>query len=141
MIGASTGLNSMAWARASKEEYDAWQTLTDDPQWSWNGLQPYLRKVESVYRDESSNPPQTSSASYDSAFEGFEGPVSVSSISLTAYWFGCMVGPQASYNGWYSDPFRPYQDALQSFGIPVNTSPVRYPVAFPVVVTDHSTSG
>ncbi|KAI0325566.1 alcohol oxidase [Cubamyces sp. BRFM 1775] len=46
MLGGSSGINGMAWGRASSVEYDAWIPFASDSSWGWSGLLPYLRKCE-----------------------------------------------------------------------------------------------
>lgn len=61
MLGGSSGINYLAWDRASKDEYDGWKTLSSnagDPEcqnWDWNGILPFLRKAES-FLSEAENP-------------------------------------------------------------------------------------
>ncbi|KJA14800.1 GMC oxidoreductase [Hypholoma sublateritium FD-334 SS-4] len=46
-LGGSTIINSMIFPRAEKEQYDAWGTLNDDdPQWTWDSMLPFFRKLE-----------------------------------------------------------------------------------------------
>lgn len=46
MVGGSTGLNGMAWDRASKAEYDAWGSLLDSGGWSYSSLLPSFLSTE-----------------------------------------------------------------------------------------------
>lgn len=48
MLGGSSGINSLAWGRASKPEYDAWAQISRDSSWSWDSLLPYFKKSEST---------------------------------------------------------------------------------------------
>ena len=38
----------MAFTRGSKDDFDRWANVTEDEGWSWNSLQPYIRKVFDV---------------------------------------------------------------------------------------------
>ncbi|KAJ7142149.1 alcohol oxidase [Mycena crocata] len=48
MLGGSTGINLLAWDRASKTEYDAWQLFADDSDWNFDNLLPYFIKSETI---------------------------------------------------------------------------------------------
>jgi choline dehydrogenase-like flavoprotein len=58
MLGGSTGLNLLAWDRASKAEYDSWNLFFPDEsssspssnhiKWDFDSLLPYFRKSENV---------------------------------------------------------------------------------------------
>jgi choline dehydrogenase-like flavoprotein len=49
MIGGSTGLNLLAWDRASKAEYDAWAELGEDGSpWTFDSLMPFFIKTETL---------------------------------------------------------------------------------------------
>lgn len=47
MLGGSSGLNGMAWNRASQQEYD-WSAFDSTHGWNWDGLLPYFQKSESL---------------------------------------------------------------------------------------------
>ena len=51
MLGGSTGLNLMAWNRASKIEYDAWQGFSGVTGWNWSNILPFMRKSEAVNKN------------------------------------------------------------------------------------------
>ncbi|KAJ7223851.1 aryl-alcohol oxidase-like protein [Mycena haematopus] len=42
MLGGSTSTNSMAYTRASSEEWDRYARLSGDEGWSWNNMQKYM---------------------------------------------------------------------------------------------------
>lgn len=48
LVGGSTGINLMAWDRASKAEYDSWAILGGAGGWDFNSLLPYFQKVEDL---------------------------------------------------------------------------------------------
>ena len=52
-VGGGSLINGMIWNRGSQEDFDIWEQL-GNPDWSWNDLLPYFRKV-SAY---STSPPQ-----------------------------------------------------------------------------------
>lgn len=39
------GVDAMFYTRGSSDDYDRFAQVTGDPGWSWDGLQPYIRKV------------------------------------------------------------------------------------------------
>ncbi|KAL5524154.1 hypothetical protein ACEPAG_8327 [Sanghuangporus baumii] len=48
VLGGSTSINFMTYTRGSSDDYDRWANVTDDEGWSWNSLQPYIRKLDKV---------------------------------------------------------------------------------------------
>ncbi|KZT25860.1 GMC oxidoreductase [Neolentinus lepideus HHB14362 ss-1] len=108
MLGGSTGINFMAWTRASGTEYDDWEQLGNGPTWNWTSLLPYFEKSETynppygpgIFPD--SVPP---SAQDISQFHGASGPVNV------------------SYNTYYSNITYPFVEALNSLGVATNSDP------------------
>ncbi|RDA94945.1 hypothetical protein CP533_0150 [Ophiocordyceps camponoti-saundersi (nom. inval.)] len=78
VLGGTSALNYMAWNRASKADYDAWEAL-GNPGWGWLDLLPFFKKSETFH------PPPTQQAvdsdaniSYDSTLLGSSGPIHVS---------------------------------------------------------------
>ncbi|KAI0709496.1 alcohol oxidase [Earliella scabrosa] len=107
MLGGCSGLNFMAWDRASVKEYDAWETLGAKG-WNWKTLLPYFKKTEAVA-------PQTSS-------QLFPGAVEVDESTFNA--FHGRSGPvQASYNVLYTNITGPYVETINGLGIPTNSDP------------------
>ncbi|KAI0362375.1 alcohol oxidase [Trametes cingulata] len=107
MLGGSSGLNFMAWNRASAKEYDAWEQLGATG-WNWESLLPYFKKSETVEPP----PPQGIIPGAvelpESAFDAFHG----------------RVGPiQPSYNDLYSNLTAPYVETIHNLGIPTNSDP------------------
>lgn len=47
MLGGSSSINAMMWVRGFAADYDGWGSVAG-PGWSFDGLLPYFRKVESV---------------------------------------------------------------------------------------------
>ncbi|KAJ4478453.1 alcohol oxidase [Lentinula aciculospora] len=101
MVGGSTGINNMAWTRASRPEYDAWELFGPNSGWNWEGLLPYMKQSTNVFPDQT-NLPIVNVKLFDPKFEGLTGPVS------------------ASFNSWYSDVFPAYLSAANSSGISPN---------------------
>ncbi|KAI0647274.1 alcohol oxidase [Trametes meyenii] len=105
MLGGSSGLNFMAWNRASAKEYDAWEELGAIG-WNWQSLLPYFKKSETI----SPPPPQGI----------FPDAVRVSETAFDAY-HGRSGPMQPSYNVLYSNITAPYVETLNCLGIPTNS--------------------
>ncbi|KAJ1300912.1 hypothetical protein OPQ81_003337 [Rhizoctonia solani] len=104
-LGGSSAINLMAFDRASKTEYDAWETLGNRG-WNWNGLLPYMKAAE---RFTGIDPFRANStgATPDDIFpsQGTKGTIA------------------ASFNTWYSDIVVPYREAMANLGVPINFNP------------------
>ncbi len=87
MLGGSSGINGLAWGRASKPEYDSWSVLSGDGTWSWKGLLPYMQKAENFSAVPTNPYPgisggQKARVSHDIPQEdGYNGPIHVSSCA------------------------------------------------------------
>ncbi|XP_006461554.1 hypothetical protein AGABI2DRAFT_205343 [Agaricus bisporus var. bisporus H97] len=46
ILGGSSSINLMVYARGTVDDYDRWARVTGDPGWSWDEMFPYLIKVE-----------------------------------------------------------------------------------------------
>ncbi|TBU49098.1 alcohol oxidase [Dichomitus squalens] len=107
MLGGSSGLNFMAWDRASATEYDAWEKLGAEG-WNWNSLLPYFRKTETISAPTPEqyfpDGPQVSNKTFYT-FHGRDGPV------------------QPSYNVLYTNITDPFVEAVNKLGIPTNSDP------------------
>ncbi|KAF9556694.1 alcohol oxidase [Agrocybe pediades] len=110
MIGGSSGLNGLAWNRASSIEYDAWQAFGGSS-WSWSGLLPFFKKSETTMRPDENPYPGITKAALTAAMndipriDGLSGPVSV------------------SHNSFYFDIVNTFVKALNSLGISTNAEP------------------
>lgn len=87
MLGGSSGLNLLAWARPSKPELDAWDVFAPNAGWTWDDLLPYFKKTEAVYEASNQfiNPfvtQQNAQQRFDKNLQGFVGPVKVSSPDI-----------------------------------------------------------
>lgn len=86
MLGGSSGLNGMAWNRATSDEYDAWGQFSSRFDWNWDGLLPFFKKSETI----SLSPPNpypgiTREEAQDAIqdmqrVDGFSGRISVTNI-------------------------------------------------------------
>lgn len=87
MLGGSSGLNGLTWNRASKLDYDAWENITSSSQWNWDNLLKYFQKSMTIIRNQSNPFPGLTQAALNSAarqepaFEGFNGPINVRTLS------------------------------------------------------------
>lgn len=78
MLGGSSGLNFMAYGRASADEYDAWSKLSRNSNWSWTGFLPFFKKTENAATtDPFSSFERGDVSNSESSFTGFHGPISV----------------------------------------------------------------
>lgn len=83
MLGGSSGLNIMGWGRASSTEYDALDAFAPNAGWTWSGLLPYLKKVETFAAEPRNTYPGISEEQVKQAeanapvFRGSDGPIVV----------------------------------------------------------------
>jgi len=66
LLGGSSCINEMIWARGHPKDYDEWAQLAQDPSWSYDGLLPFFKRSEE------------DTTGGDRAFRGLDGPVTVS---------------------------------------------------------------
>ncbi|KAJ1308023.1 hypothetical protein OPQ81_002094 [Rhizoctonia solani] len=103
VLGGSSALNYMAFDRASKAEYDAWDKLGSSG-WGWNGIMPYMKIAEDFTNtDPFRNFTNSPTGPYPS--QGTSGPIG------------------SGYNTWYSDVTTPYGESLVKLGVPANLDP------------------
>ncbi|THH05288.1 hypothetical protein EW146_g9944 [Bondarzewia mesenterica] len=111
MLGGSSGINGMAWNRASSPEYDAWGTFAPTLDWDWNGLLPFFKKSESLALLPKDPYPGITPAQAEAALQGlprvdgFEGPIT------------------ASHNTFYPDVVSTVVQTLNGLGIQTNADP------------------
>ncbi|KZV86724.1 alcohol oxidase [Exidia glandulosa HHB12029] len=74
-LGGSSVTNALIFHRAQKEQYDAWGSLNNDPSWNFNGLLPYFKKSEHVYKPNKYQ--SETGAILNLPFRGTKGPVQV----------------------------------------------------------------
>ena len=76
LVGGSSAINGMAWTRASKAEYNAWDELNNfQGGWNWDNLLPYFERVESRLPDPMPDTSGSSPPNHDSS--GTRGPITV----------------------------------------------------------------
>ncbi|KAJ7579810.1 alcohol oxidase [Mycena floridula] len=76
ILGGSSSVNGMLYTRGSSDDFDRYAALTEDDGWSWDSLQPYIRKNERFTHPENG---RNISGEFDSRFHSFHG---VNSVSL-----------------------------------------------------------
>lgn len=109
VLGGSSALNFMVYGRASKEEYDAWESL-GNPGWAWNDLLPYFKKAETVIPGQAGIFPGTSGPpGTDTTFEGRNGPL------VLSYNTNATFTPEL---------LAPYVQSLRNIGVFANPDPV-----------------
>ncbi|KAL2674239.1 hypothetical protein Neosp_012690 [[Neocosmospora] mangrovei] len=76
VLGGTSALNYMAWNRASKDDYGAWEALGNKG-WGWEGLLPFFKKSE-TFHPPSSHVQKLQNVSHDADTFGSSGPIQVS---------------------------------------------------------------
>ncbi|KAK7738400.1 hypothetical protein SLS53_006215 [Cytospora paraplurivora] len=71
-LGGGTILNFGGWLRADAADYDEWANVVRDKRWSYEGLKEWFRTSESFH-----------DPAADAGDHGFDGPISVTSISAS----------------------------------------------------------
>ncbi|KAJ7116266.1 alcohol oxidase [Mycena crocata] len=107
VVGGSSAINSLIWQRGAKEEYDLWSTsFGNGPDWTFAGLLPYFKKVETWTAPPSSPATiPTNSTSLLRSEHGTTGPVHI------------------SYNNYLTQVDKPSVQAAHSLGVRENFNP------------------
>ncbi|KAJ7105431.1 alcohol oxidase [Mycena crocata] len=81
VLGGSSSVNTMAYTRGSKEDYDRFARVSGDEGWSWDHLIPYMRKNERF------SPPvdPNTTERFNPAVHGFNG---INTVSLPGFSHG-----------------------------------------------------
>ncbi|KAK0217018.1 aryl-alcohol oxidase precursor [Armillaria fumosa] len=79
ILGGCSSMNGMEYLRGSSEDYDRYADVTEDPGWSWNGIQPYIRKNE---RWTAPTDHHNTTGQFDPAVHGFHG---INAVSLPGF--------------------------------------------------------
>ncbi|KAM5349790.1 hypothetical protein ACJ41O_006295 [Fusarium nematophilum] len=104
VLGGTSALNYMAWNRASKYDYDAWEAL-GNPGWGWDDLLPFFKRSETFHP-----PSQAVQEEYD--------------VSHDADLFGRSGPIHVSYPTDYSPSHRLWHRTLNAVGVETNASHV-----------------
>ncbi|KAJ7650955.1 alcohol oxidase [Roridomyces roridus] len=78
VLGGSSSVNSMAYTRGSKDDYDRWAKVAGDSGWSWDNVIPYIRRNERFTPPPAANTTQT----YDPAAHSLTG---INSVRLPTF--------------------------------------------------------
>ncbi|KAF5381665.1 hypothetical protein D9615_005467 [Tricholomella constricta] len=79
ILGGTSSINGMFYTRGSSSDFDRFAKETGDPGWSWENLQPYIRKTE---RWSSPADNHDTTGQFDPSVHGFEG---VNSVCLPGF--------------------------------------------------------
>ncbi|TFY81197.1 hypothetical protein EWM64_g2815 [Hericium alpestre] len=101
LVGGSSALNYMAWGRASSEEYDALEALSN-PGWNWKEFLPYLMKVESAIPPSPELVKAYNTGEASPQYHGQTGPI------------------KTSFAHWYNDLHQPFLESITNLGVPLN---------------------
>ncbi|KAJ7045892.1 aryl-alcohol oxidase-like protein [Mycena alexandri] len=77
VLGGSSSVNSMAYTRGSKDDYDRFARVSGDDGWSWQNLVQYMRRNERFHP-----PPANSPERFDPAVHSLTG---INSVSLPKF--------------------------------------------------------
>jgi choline dehydrogenase-like flavoprotein len=75
VLGGSSALNFMTWNRASREDYDAWESL-GNAGWGWDDLLPFFKKSE-TFTGPVAEHQRENKLYHDPDFLGENGPVQI----------------------------------------------------------------
>ncbi|KAL0571384.1 hypothetical protein V5O48_010572 [Marasmius crinis-equi] len=79
ILGGSSSINCMVYTRGTKDDWDRYAHVTGDNGWSWDSIQPYIRKNERF------TPPSDghdTTGEFDPAVHGFNG---INSVTLMGF--------------------------------------------------------
>ncbi|KAF5373918.1 hypothetical protein D9758_000698 [Tetrapyrgos nigripes] len=74
ILGGTSSINGMAYTRGSSEDWDRYADHTQDPGWSWDNIQPYIRKNERFTQPADHH---NITGQFDPTAHGFDGATSV----------------------------------------------------------------
>ncbi|KAG5718237.1 hypothetical protein E4T56_gene1595 [Termitomyces sp. T112] len=81
ILGGTSSINGLAYTRGSSDDYDRYARLTKDTGWSWNNVQPYLRRNE---RWTAPADHHNTTGEFDPSVHGFHG---INAVSLPGFVF------------------------------------------------------
>ncbi|KAG6836453.1 hypothetical protein H0H93_007885, partial [Arthromyces matolae] len=79
ILGGSSSINGMYYTRGSSEDFDRYARVTGDPGWSWENLQPYIKKNEQWTAPVDNH---NTSGEFNPDVHGFHG---INAVSLVGY--------------------------------------------------------
>lgn len=128
MLGGTSGINHMAWSRASSGEYDVLEAFSGTTGWNWLGLLPYMKKSETVASEPANtypgiSPQQAKLAQHVSAqHNGVSGPVKVSDIAIQVG--EILTAMQVANNPHHFPVVGTLVETLNTLEVPTNATPV-----------------
>jgi len=106
VLGGTSTINSMTWARATKQDYDALIEL-GNPGWGWEDWLPYMMRSETLHQ--SPDPEANANlATFDPKYHSTNGPVNLSFVP------------------WVGVTHQPFFQALNSLGVRDNPDSVSF---------------
>ncbi|OBZ74349.1 Oxygen-dependent choline dehydrogenase [Grifola frondosa] len=121
MIGGSSGINGLAWNRASAVEYDAWSEFAPQSHWTWSGILPFLKEAETFALSPSNPYPGITQEQRQETLrdlpsvDGFSGPI-VGSLNAQYFEIVPTVVQTLNFMGFYTNPEPTSGDATRSTG-------------------------
>ncbi|KAG6807805.1 hypothetical protein H0H92_006363, partial [Tricholoma furcatifolium] len=79
ILGGNSSINGMFYARGSSSDFDRFAQVTGDSGWSWNSLQPYIKKNERWTAPVDNH---NTTGQFDPSVHGFNG---ITAVSLPGY--------------------------------------------------------
>ncbi|KAG6896689.1 hypothetical protein C0992_006681 [Termitomyces sp. T32_za158] len=79
ILGGTSSMNGLAYTRGSSDDYDRYAKLTKDIGWSWNNIQPYLRRNERWTEPADHH---NTTGEFDPSVHGFHG---INAVSLPGF--------------------------------------------------------
>lgn len=79
ILGGSSSINCMVYTRGTRDDWDRYANVTGDPGWSWDNIQPYVRKNERF------TPPvdgHDTTGEFDPSVHSFDG---MNSVTLSGF--------------------------------------------------------
>ncbi|KAK0201309.1 alcohol oxidase [Desarmillaria ectypa] len=73
-LGGSSAVNFMVYTRGSSQDYDRYAAISGDEGWSWDNLQPYIRRTERFVQPADHH---NTTGQYNPEVHGFDGTLSV----------------------------------------------------------------
>jgi choline dehydrogenase-like flavoprotein len=106
VLGGTSTINSMTWARASKQDFDALVEL-GNPGWGWDDWLPYMLKSEALHPS-TDQEADANLATFDAKHHSSSGPIHL------------------SFAPWVGATHQPFFKALNSLGVNNNPDSVCY---------------
>ncbi|ESK84507.1 aryl-alcohol oxidase [Moniliophthora roreri MCA 2997] len=108
VLGGSSSINCMIYTRGSKGDWDRYAQVTGDSGWSWDGIQPYIRKNEHF------TPPfdnHNTTGEFDPKVHGFNG---INSVTLS--------GSRPEMDRWVINASKNVPEELKAFKFNLDTN-------------------